>query len=33
MKWFLSEDELEEYTERDEAMSNVALAYMWAFHY
>ena len=33
MKWFLNEDELDEFTENDENMSDVALAYMWAFHY
>ena len=30
MTWFLNEDEMDEYTEKDETLSDVALAYMWA---
>ena len=33
MKWFLDKDEMDEFTERDETLFNVALAYMWSFHY
>ena len=29
--WFYREDELDEYTEKDKDMADIALAYMWAF--